>query len=172
MSHGLSTEVMVSPTFTSLEDLMPEMIYPTLPAESSFCGTCFICKTPISSASYSMPVLKNLTFSPVLMVPFMILKYAMMPLNELKTESKIRAWSGAFGSPLGAGIRLTMASRISGTPKPVRAEQRKISSRSQPKRSTIWSSTFSGCALSMSILFKIGITSKSWSIAMYRLLIV
>ena len=33
-SHGLATWVIVSPTFTSREVLMPEMIYPTLPAES------------------------------------------------------------------------------------------------------------------------------------------
>src|SRR5664280_2027882 len=41
-------------------------------------------------------------------------------------ESKINARSGASGSPVGAGIRSTMASRSSGTPSPVLAEMWRI----------------------------------------------
>ena len=35
----------------------------------------------------------------------------MIPRKELNTESKINAWRGASGSPFGAGIFSTMASR-------------------------------------------------------------
>ena len=48
--HGRSTWVMVSPTFTSLEVLMPEMIYPTLPAESDLRESMSRRNMPISSA--------------------------------------------------------------------------------------------------------------------------
>ena len=44
-----------------------------------------------------------------------------------------------------------------------------ISSRVQPIRSTIWSFTSSGMALSESILLSTGMISKSWSMAWYRL---
>ncbi len=96
----------------------------------------------------------------------------MMPLNGLKTESKMRACSGASGSPLGAGIFSTIASSSGGIPSPVRAETLNISSGSQPRRSAIWSATTSGWAESMSILFITGMISSPWSTARYRLEIV
>jgi len=74
LSHGRAICVMVSPTFTSLEVLIPEIIYPTSPVRSSLRGTISIFNTPISSASYSFPVLKNFTLSPLRIVPFSILK--------------------------------------------------------------------------------------------------
>ena len=155
--------MMVSPTFTSVEVLIPEMIYPTLPAEISFVGCIFNFNTPISSASYSLPVLKKRTRSLVRIVPFTTLKYAMIPRNGLNTESNTKHCSGASGSPAGGAIRSMIASNISGTPSPVLAEQRKISSRLQPNRSMISSSTFSGIAESISHLFITGIISKSCS---------
>jgi hypothetical protein len=61
-------------TFTSREVLIPEMIYPTSPVRSSFRGIISIFSTPTSSASYSLPVLKNFTLSPVRITPFTTLK--------------------------------------------------------------------------------------------------
>jgi hypothetical protein len=66
---GLVTEVIVSPTFTSDEVLIPEQIYPTSPALISCRGCILSFSTPISSASYSLPVLKNFTWSPLRSVP-------------------------------------------------------------------------------------------------------
>ena len=96
----------------------------------------------------------------------------MIPRKELNTESKISAWRGASGFPLGQGIRSTTASSISCTPSPVLPLARRISERSQPMSSMISSSTSSGIAAGISILFITGIISKSWSIAIYRLEIV
>ena len=93
----------------------------------------------------------------------------MIPRNELKTESKIRACNGASSSPVGCGIRSTTACRISSTPIPVFPDARMISSRLQPSRSMISSSTSSGIALAMSHLFITGIISRSCSKAIYRL---
>ena len=73
-AHGRATCVIVSPTFTSVEVLIPEIIYPTLPADISFVGCIPSFSTPISSASYSLPVLKNRTRSPDFIVPFTTLK--------------------------------------------------------------------------------------------------
>ena len=63
--HGRSIWVIVSPTFTSLDVFIPEIMYPTSPADNSFRGTISNFKTPISSASYSFPVATNFTLSPV-----------------------------------------------------------------------------------------------------------
>ena len=72
--QGLSICVMVSPTFTSREVLIPEMIYPTSPVRNSLRGDISNFNTPISSASYSLPVATNFTRSPVRITPFTILK--------------------------------------------------------------------------------------------------
>ena len=88
-----------------------------------------------------------------------------MPLKGLKTESKINACSGASVSPEGAGTRSTIAANISGTPMPVFPLARMMSEASQPRRSTIWSSTSSGLALSKSTLLTIGMISRLLSIA-------
>ena len=66
---GLVTEVIVSPTFTSDEVLIPEQIYPTSPALISVRGCILSFSTPTSSASYWLPVLKNFTWSPLRSVP-------------------------------------------------------------------------------------------------------
>ena len=124
-----------------------------------------IFSTPTSSASYSLPVLKNFTWSPVRMTPFSTLKYAMIPRNELKTESKINACNGAFSSPVGQGMRSTTAFNMSSTPIPVFPEARIMSSLLQPSKSMISSSTSSGIALSMSHLFITGMISRSCSSA-------
>ena len=92
----------------------------------------------------------------------------MMPRNELNTESKMSAWSGASLSPSGWGMRSTTALSISSTPSPVLPDALMMSLGSQPMRSTISSSTSSGMALGMSILLMTGIISRLWSMAMYR----
>ncbi|MNK82510.1 hypothetical protein D3C87_1022850 [compost metagenome] len=92
----------------------------------------------------------------------------MIPLNELNTESKINACNGASASPTGAGTLSTIACKISGIPIPVLPEAGIISSRSQPIKSIIWSLTSSGIAPGKSILFKIGIISRSCSKARYK----
>ena len=164
-SHGVSIWVTVSPTFTSVAVLMPEMIYPTSPVDSCEEGIMSIFNTPTSSAVYSMPVCTNFTLSPFLITPFSTLQSVMIPRKELKMESKMRACSGAFTSPFGAGMCLTMASSISGTPSPVFPLARMMSSGSHPMRSTISSSTSSGMALGMSILLMTGMISRLWSMA-------
>ena len=63
----------------------------TSPVEILSLGLSFSFSTPTSSASYSLPVETNLTLSPTAMLPLTTLKYAIMPLKELNTESKIRA---------------------------------------------------------------------------------
>ncbi len=96
----------------------------------------------------------------------------MTPLKELNTESKINACNGAAGSPLGAGMRSTIASRIRSTPSPVLPLARMISDFGMPTRSMIWSDTSSIIALGISILFSTGMISRLCSIARYRLEIV
>ena len=128
---------MVSPTFTSVAVLIPEIIYPTSPAATKSRGFKSIPNTPTSSAKYSFPVLMNLTLSPLRSTPFLIRKYAIIPRNELNTESKTIACNGASMSPTGAGMRAQIASKIAGTPSPVFPLAAKISSRSHPIKSTI-----------------------------------
>ena len=73
------------------------------------------------------------------------------------------ACSGALSSPFGAGMRFTTASRILSTPKPVFPDAGMMSSGSQPIKSMIWSDTSSGMAPGRSILFRIGMISRSCS---------
>jgi hypothetical protein len=56
----------------------------------------------------------------------------MMPLKELKTESKIIACNGISSSPFGAGILLITAFNISLIPKPVLPDAGITSFGSQP----------------------------------------
>ena len=88
-----------------------------------------------------------------------------MPRKGLKTESKMRACSGAAGSPFGAGMRCTIASSTSSTPAPVLPEARRISSSRQPMRSITCSFTSSIIADSTSILFSTGMISRSLATA-------
>ena len=71
--HGRATWVIVSPTFTSAALLMPVITYPTSPQPISSEGISFIFSRPTSSTSYSLPVAKNFTLSPLRMLPFFIL---------------------------------------------------------------------------------------------------
>jgi len=82
--------------------------------------------------------------------------------NQLST---IMARSGAFGLPLGAGMRATTASRMSSTPMPVLAEQGIASVASMPITSSISALALSGSALGRSILLSTGTTSTPRSSA-------
>ncbi len=84
-------------------------------------------------------------------------------------ESKISAFSGASGTPRGAGRRSTMASRISGTPVPILALARIAPDPSSPMMSSIWRRASSGCALGKSILLMTGMISRLFSTARYAL---
>ena len=78
-------------------------------------------------------------------------------------ESKIRAFNGASGSPLGAGIFSTMASSTASTFSPVLALILGASLASRPITSSISAATRSGSALGRSTLLITGKTSRSWS---------
>ena len=53
---------------------MPEMMYPTSPVRISSRGAISSFNTPTSSASYSLPVAMNFTWSPFRMTPLTTLK--------------------------------------------------------------------------------------------------
>jgi len=61
-------------------------------------------------------VFTNLTRSPFLISPLKTLIFAMIPLNELNTESNIKACNGSSGLPFGAGTLSIIFSRILSTP--------------------------------------------------------
>ena len=81
----------------------------------------------------------------------------------------MRALVGSDDLSSGAGIRSTMASKISGIPIPDLAEQRIASEASSPMISSISFLTRSGSADGRSILLMTGIISKSCSKAKYTL---
>ena len=69
--------------------------------------------------------------------PFMTRTLDTTPRYWSNWLSKIRAWSGASGSPCGAGMRAMTASSNSGTPSPVLAEMRRMSSAAMPSTFSI-----------------------------------
>ena len=79
--------------------------------------------------------------------------------------SKIRAFSGAAGSPWGGGTSLTTRSSTSRMPMPILADTRGASMQGRPITSSTSLAAASGSALGRSILFKIGTTSRLWSMA-------
>ncbi len=80
-------------------------------------------------------------------------------------ESKISPCNGACGSPTGAGIRSMIASSRSGTPSPVLADMRMISSAGMPRTVSISAAYRSGSAAGRSILFSAATISRSFSSA-------
>ena len=79
----------------------------------------------------------NRSFSPVRIVPFMTRTDETTPRNWSKWLSKMRAWSGSSTAPVGAGMRSMTASSSSGTPSPVLALMRRISSAGMPRMFSI-----------------------------------
>jgi hypothetical protein len=77
----------------------------------------------------------------------------------------INACSGASTLPFGAGMRSTMRSSNSSTPKPVLALMRTASIAAMPMMSSICVITRSGSAVGRSILLMTGRTSSPCSIA-------
>ena len=80
-------------------------------------------------------------------------------------ESKISAFSGASGSPVGAGMSVTIRSSTSLMPTPSLADTRGASMQGRPMMSSTSLAAVSGSALGRSILFRIGTTSRLWSMA-------
>ena len=120
---------------------------------------------PSSSASNSVRVAIVRTLSRVENEPSTTRTNATTPRYWSYDESKIRARGGPSGSPPGAGIRATIASSTSSTPCPVFAEMRITSAGSPPSRSATSLATASGSACGRSILFRIGMISRLFSIA-------
>ena len=126
---------MVSPTLTSLAFLIPEIKYPTFPDEISFLDSFSSLRIPISSTSYSLPVLTNFTLSPFLIFPLKTLNKTSIPLKELYTESKIIACNSLPLSPSGDGTFFIISLTRFSIPIPSFALTCKISSFLQPIKS-------------------------------------
>ena len=130
-------------------------------------GTSFILSTPTSSTSYSRPVAKNLTLSPLCMLPFLTLQWR-SPAEGVEHRIEDQGLGRACGSP-SAPESCRLSRRESG-PRPRRCARTPLNTSSglQPSRSHTSSVTTSTWAESMSILFRTGIISRPWSMAMYR----
>ena len=115
---------------------MPAMRYPTSPGPSSATGVGMGSRTPISSASWTVPAWMNRTRLCEPSRPLTTRMELTTPRYWSYWLSKMRAWSGASGSPAGWGMRSITASSSSPTPSPVLAESRRISSAGMP--STVW----------------------------------
>ena len=85
----------------------------------------------------------------------------MEPRYVSNVLSKMSAWSGASGSPVGGGTRSTIRSRTASTPTPVLALTWSTSSGSPPIKSVIDCATSSGWALGRSTLLSTGMISRS-----------
>jgi hypothetical protein len=75
-------------------------------------------------------------------------------------ESKRRAFKGAFGSPDGGGIAVTIRSRSSSIPIPILAEVRTASPAGMPTTCSICSRARSGSADGRSILLMTGTIAR------------
>ena len=79
----------------------------------------------------------NARREPALIRPFITRTLDTTPRYWSNCESKISACNGASGSPTGGGMRSMMASSNSGTPSPVLAEIRRMSSDGIPSTFSI-----------------------------------
>ena len=160
---------MVSPICASLTVLMPAKTKPTSPTPSSSTACGLGEKVPTCSTWYSCPFAMKRIFIPARTAPSITRVRMMTPRYGSYQESKISAFSGASGSPLGAGSRWTIASRISWTPVPSLALARIAPLASSPTMSSIWRFASSGCAPGRSILLMTGTISRLFSTARYAL---
>ncbi|CAC6991205.1 Uncharacterised protein [Staphylococcus aureus] len=101
--------------------------------------------------------------SPALTTPSTILIDEITPLYGSYSESNINAFSGASGSPSGAGTTSTIFSSISSIPMLDLALAKTTSSWSKPIISSISCFTRSGSAAGKSILLITGNNSNSLS---------
>mmetsp|Transcript_34567 Transcript_34567/g.73649 ORF Transcript_34567/g.73649 Transcript_34567/m.73649 type:complete len:259 (-) Transcript_34567:372-1148(-) len=159
--------VMVSPTRASSTSLIDPHMYPTSPALRHSTGTWFGCMIPTSVTSCSALDARNLTLSPFFTAPSTTRKKTMTPRYASKSESKMSARNGPPVSGFGGGTYLTMDSRMSSMPMPALAEARTMFEQSNPMVSSISSVTRSGSAAGRSILFRMGMISRSFSSARY-----
>ena len=149
----------------SLIRLIPQMAYPTAPAERTSTGSRRSRRSPTSSTTYSRSLRIRRTRSPGRISPSTTRTSSTTPRKVSYWASKMSARSGSSGSPPGGGIRCTIASRISSIPSPFLAEISTTSKGSSPSSSSISSRTRSGSAAGRSILLITGTTDKSYSIA-------
>ena len=117
-------------------------------------------RTPTSSTSVTVLVAIIRTLRPLRTLPSITRMSATTPRYSSKYESKISAFSGASGSPLGAGTRRTTASSASRTPIPDFALVRTASSAGMARPSSISCRTRSGSAAGRSILLMSGMISS------------
>ena len=144
--------------------------YPTSPALSSSQGISLPApKNPTSTTSNSFPVAIILTLLPFLRLPSNTLIITITPLYWSYIESNMSALSGAFSSPEGAGISVTIFSRTASIFMPFLADMSGASSAGMPMTSSMSFITSWGLALGRSILFMTGIISRSLSMARYTL---
>mmetsp|Transcript_19264 Transcript_19264/g.45087 ORF Transcript_19264/g.45087 Transcript_19264/m.45087 type:complete len:233 (-) Transcript_19264:819-1517(-) len=157
--------VIVSPTRASSTSLILPHMYPTSPALRRSTGTWLGCNIPTSVTSCSAFDAKNLTLSPFRIAPSTTRKKTITPRYESNNESKMSARKGPPESSGGGGTYLTILSSISSIPTPLLADAFTIFSVSRPIVSSISAFTLSGSAAGRSILFNMGIISKSFSSA-------
>ena len=152
----------VSPTLVSLTFLILAAMYPTMPADNSSHGINWPApKYPTSVTTSDAPVAIIFILSPTFTVPSLRRQKIITPLYESYVASNIKALSGAFGFPVGAGIFFTICSSTSSILRPVLAEILGASIASIPMTSSISCATSSGLALGRSTLLITGNTSRS-----------
>ena len=137
----------------------------TMPGPRAATGVGSGRRTPTSSTGWIVAACMNRAFEPVLSEPFTTRIELTTPRYVSKWLSKISAWSGAAGSPSGAGMRSITASSSSGTPSPVLAEMRRMSSAGMPSTCSISAAYVSGSAAGRSILLRQATISRSFSSA-------
>ncbi len=102
-----------------MRSFTPEIIYPTSPAPITSGDPVSALRLLFLLHYIHDRYLQILPCHLCVIVPFTILKYTIIPLNELNMESKISACKGASGLPFGGGMRLTISLSILSTPIPV-----------------------------------------------------
>ena len=166
---GFSSNVIVSPTATSIIFFILPTTNPTSPLESSSIFSSFGVFIVSSVTSYTAPLCINLILSPTFNEPSTTLTDAITPLYESNTLSNINAFNLEALLPSGDGTRSTIASTNFLTPSPVLALVNIISSFENPIKSINSLLTFSTSAFGKSILFITGIIVRLDSSARYKL---
>ena len=162
---GRRSSVMVSPTLQSATVLIAAVMKPISPGPRSSIGTIFGVNTPTCSTEWTAPDDIIRMRCPRFIRPSLIRTRMTTPRYWSYQLSTSSAFSGAFGSPFGAGSRVTRASSTPSMFSPVLALISTASEVSRPITSSICCFTRSGSAAGRSILFRIGTISWLASIA-------
>ncbi len=162
---GRSASVTVSPIFVSAISLIAADRMPTSPGPRLATSTGRGASTQRRVTRKSLPTAIRRMPSPFASVPSTTRTSDTAPWYGSNHESKMSARSGPSGSPFGAGMSRTIASRISSVPIPSFADARIAPDASRPIASSISLRTRSGSADGRSILFSTGTIAWSWSSA-------